>query len=176
MMATTRLRLPAGYRAFKPDFGEIVRKRRQGLFTQKQLADAIGITRPSLSAIENGHAKPLPLTLDDLMHELDLDPVDVFERGRTARTPRFTDSTPRAAHRLDMGRCLRDGRKRAKLALHEVAAMCGMSVSQLSRLERGQLLRSSAYEDDPDDAQRDEECRILTFEHPKLRELYAQGS
>lgn len=158
---------------FRTDLGEFLKLRRKALFGKQQtLADAVGIARPSLSAIENGHALPLPDTVNGLMRELGLAWPMILVSGNTDRVARSTDTTARADQRLDLGQSLREGRRLQGLRLWQVAERCGMSVAQLSRIERGEAKRSRAYEDDPDDAATPAEFRRIQFRDPELRRLY----
>ena len=139
---------------------------------QQTLADAIGIARPSLSAIEKDKAWPRPDTLDGLMHELDLTLSEIFVAGPSDRTPRFIDESPDADYRLDLGRDLRKGREKDGLSLFQVAERCGLSVAQLSRIERGEVRRTRAYEEEPDDAELPREFRRIRFRYAELQRLY----
>ncbi len=157
---------------FRPDLGVFLKQRRRQLFGKQQtLADAIGVARPSLSAIENGKALPLPDTVDGFMRELGVTWDMILVRGGTDRVARTDDATPRADQRLDLGRDLREGRRLEGLALWEVAGRCGISVAQLSRIERGQARRSCAFEDEPADAALPRDYRRLRFKNPELRRL-----
>ena len=172
MASASRLRIPAGYAGFRQDLGEFIARRRKAMVGKQQtLADAIGIARPSLSSIETGKAWPLPDTLEGLMRELSLTWDMVLLRGGSDRPARPVDGGPRASQRLDLGRDLREGRQREGLKLWQVAGRCGLSVAQLSRIERGEASRSRAFEDDPDDAALPREYRGMRFRHPELRRL-----
>ncbi|QQV77872.1 transcriptional regulator [Sphingomonas aliaeris] len=140
--------------------------------TQQELADAVSIARPSLSAIEMGAAWPRPGTLDRLMEELDLTWDMIAVRGEAERRSRPVDAHPRADLRLALGGDLREGRKLEGLSLRDLSQRCGLSASQLSRIERGEAPRSRAFIDEPDDLNLDREFRRLRFRHPELHRLW----
>lgn len=176
MARSSRSRFPPGFVGFRPDLGSFLKRRRQTLYGKQQtLADAIGLARPSLSAIENGHAFPLPDTVAGLMRELSLTWPMMLVAGETDRIPRTIDHTAGADQRLDLGQSLREGRRLEGLKLRKVAERCGMSAAQLSRIERAEHRRSSAYEDEPDDAGLPVEYRRIRFRNPELRRLSMLG-
>lgn len=133
---------------------------------QQTLADAIGIQRSSLSAIENGHAWPLPDTLEALMRELDLDWSMVLNKGATKPPYQKVGGTDAADERLDLGRALRSGRLKEGSSLRQVAERCGLSAAQLSRLEGGEATRSRVCARDPQGGW------LVGFDHPELQRLY----
>lgn len=168
-----RSRFPDGFAGFRPDLGAFLKAcRKKEKQKQQTLADAIGITRPSLSAIENGHAWPLPGTLEALARELELTQDLMFMRGDKDQTVRLDDDARRADYRLELGRGLREGRKREGLTLRQIAHRCDISVAQLSRIERGHATRSRAYRDHPDYMELPKQDRPLQFRHPELQRLY----
>jgi transcriptional regulator with XRE-family HTH domain len=172
LSSLSRSRLPLGFAGFRPDLGEILRRRRRNQVVKQQaLADAVGITRESLSRIESGRSWPLPDTLDGLMRELDLDWHQLAIVGVTDRATRAFDGTWRGDLRLQLGRAVREARRLEKLKLRELALRCCVSVAQLSRIERGEAPRSRVYEDHPDDADQPKEYRRLGFRDPELRRL-----
>ena len=142
---------------------------------QQALADAIGIARPSLSAIESGKAYPSPDTFEALMYELDLDLPEILVKDASYQGIPVAHEDPLADHRLGFGRALRRGRRLEGLRLWQVAKLCGLSKAQLSRLERGEVRISSAYEDHPDDTALPKKSRMIRFRHPELQRLYALG-
>ncbi|WP_422396727.1 helix-turn-helix domain-containing protein [Sphingomonas ginsenosidivorax] len=73
--------------------------------------------------------------------------------------------------RMELCRALRIGRLHAGLRLRALAATCGASASQLSRVERGEVLCSSLFVEDSDASG----CRRVTFSHPHLAELAKLG-
>lgn len=101
-------------------------RRLRGL-TQKELAVAAGIARKTIGRIEAAEGAS-PQTRRALEHALDLDP------GRLGRTGGEEVQDPRL---LAFGAAVRVIRKYAGLSLKEAAADLGVSISELSRLERG---------------------------------------
>ena len=169
----SRSRFPDGFGAFRPDLGAFLKAcRKKEKWKQQGLADAIGIARPSLSAIENGHAWPLLDTLEALARELELTQDMIFLRGDKDRKARSSGHSRRAYYRLELGRGLREGRKREGLTLRQIAHRCDISVAQLSRIERGDATRSRAYRDHPDYMELPKQDRPLQFRHPELQRLY----
>jgi transcriptional regulator with XRE-family HTH domain len=172
MTTESRSRVPAGYSGFRPDLGRFLKERRRAQYGKQQtLADVIGIARPSLSAIESGHAWPRPDTLVALMRELDLCWDMILVEGETLRAPISTDHTPRAAQRQDLGGELREGRMSRGLTIRNLAELSGMSVAQLSRIERGQATRSRAYQDEADDLALESQYRRIRFKNEELHSL-----
>ncbi len=173
MAPLSRSRFPDGFVGFRPDLGAFLRAcRKKEKWKQQTLADAIGIARPSLSAIENGHAWPLLDTLEALARELELTQDMMFLRGNKDQTARSGDGYKRANYRLELGRGLREGRKREGLTLRQLAHSCDKSAAQLSRIERGHATRSGAYVDHRDYKELPKQDRPLQFKHPELQRLY----
>ncbi|MEG3085698.1 helix-turn-helix transcriptional regulator [Sphingomonas sp. PB2P12] len=138
--------------------------------TQAQVAARAGITRGALSDIERGVAWPGPATLDALLDILELGwehvahPVEsgVDQRylvndmpggGRLSHMP--LEEAPRR-HRtflegvkgnqiIALGERIRFARQQKGMTLVEAAQAGGISAALLSRLERGQLRRSSVF-------------------------------
>lgn len=161
---------PLRYAAFRSDLGSVLRAQRKAdQIKQQTLADAIGIQRSSLSAIENGRAWPLPDTLEGLMRELDLDWSMVLKKGATKPPDQEVGGTDDADRRLDLGRALRSGRLQEGSSLRQVAERCGLSAAQLSRLERGQATRSRVYAKHPKDGW------FEGFKDPELDRLHLLG-
>ncbi|MFK3889775.1 helix-turn-helix domain-containing protein [Sphingomonas sp. NPDC079357] len=173
---TSRSRLPEGFAAFRDDFGEIIRKKRvsEG-WSQQTLADLVGVTRETISRMENG-AWPLPDTLYGLMRHLEIDWGDFAVPGVSERPPKRFDGSPRGEDRFHMGQALRKARLSKGWTLQCLAGRCGMSAAQLSRLERGESSRSKFLEDDPRDAELPVEYRRYRFKHPLLRRVEWLGS
>lgn len=181
-MSTSRFLLPQGFSAFRSDLGDRIRdKRRDDFRNQQALADAIGISRPSLSRIERGHAWPLPDTLDALMRLLELDWKDVAEKEIAGKGApgvvrrRLFDGTSRHDHLLEMCRAVRTGRKVRGLKVAQAAVLAELSTSQLSRLERGQCQRSRVLVEREEDRHLPPERRRLRFKNDYLQGLAAEG-
>lgn len=169
-MPSPRPRPPLRYAGFRLDLGAVLRARRKALrIKQATLADAICVQRSSLSAIENGHAWPLPDTLEGLMSELDLDWSMVLKKGAPKPPDQEVGGTDDADRRLDLGRALRSGRLQEGSSLWQVAERCGLSAAQLSRLERGQATRSRVYAKDLQGGW------PVGFKDPELQRLYLLG-
>ena len=130
MAAAQRSRYPYGFRGYRPRLKCILTCRRKKLgIKQKTLAYDIGITRQSLSAIENGHAWPHWETMEKLADKLGLKSDDIFETGKPSPTSRFRyddddDDEDAAQRRLELGAALRAGRRLENLSLEQVANKC----------------------------------------------------
>ena len=173
----SRMRLPRGFRALRPDLGEVLRAhRKDDRVKQQTVADAVGVARETLSRIEAGRTLPSPDTLDRLMAEfhLDWDAVALRE-GADARERVFHD-TLRGESCFRLGRAIRARRKTMGLGLREAGARCGLSAAQLSRLERGEALTSSVLAEAEGQDGLPSEKRIMVAAHPFLRELVAKGA
>ena len=171
MEKRSRIRLPVGFVALKDDLGDILRRQRTegGHGSTATVAAAIGISRESLSRIENGRSQARPQTLDALLSLYDLDWEAIASRGETKRTPRYFDDSWEGELRAEQGAALRRGRLSEKLSLAEVGRRCGISASQLSRIERGEAPRSTAF------GQRTDGTSPVGFAHPELRRLASIG-
>jgi transcriptional regulator with XRE-family HTH domain len=143
-----RSRLPEGFIGYRSDLGQVIRQKRDGeVIKQQTLADTVGIRRETLSQIECGRTWPQPDTIDGLMRALGLDWPDVAEPGplrRSVRRP--VDGSWRDEQLRDVGALIRKGRKAKDLTLREAAELVGLSAAQLSRLERGECVRSQVWE------------------------------
>lgn len=186
--------MPRGAARLRKDLGAFLRKRRRGEFgdqaygTQSAVAARVGVTRQTMSKIERGAAWPGPGTLDALLDVLDLGWEDVAhpepgfrrfhvgapldgetlapERGPTRH--RVFMEGPSGDLLLAFGGSLRAFRKARRLTLGDLATSAGISLALLSRLERGQVRRSSIFrfEVDPDDLERPK----LVVLNPRLAE------
>lgn len=169
-MPSPRPTPPRRYAAFRPDLGLVLRARRKAdKIKQQTLADAIGVQRSSLSAIENGRAWPMPETLEGLMRELDLEWSMVLKKGATKPPDQEVGGTDDADRRLDLGRALRSGRLQEGSSLWQIAERCGLSAAQLSRLERGHATRTRVYARDPQGGW------PVGFKDAELQRLYLLG-
>jgi transcriptional regulator with XRE-family HTH domain len=140
--------VPSGFVGLRADFGLILRSRRKAYGKQTAIAEAVGIAAASLSRIENGHVIPRLETLDTLLAVLDLDWSAVAIPG-----DRHTALSLRHDRIFDEGRAIRDARRAARLTLRDLAHLSGLSIAQLSRVERGESAGSRVFYDDPDDAE-----------------------
>jgi len=167
-----RYRLPRGYSHLKPELGKFIKELREAVpMKQESLAHDIGISRGALSRIENGAALPSPDTLDRLIELFNLDMKDFAVEGRASRPARVFDDTPRGDKQIAMGEALRHCRKARKMTLAELASLSGVPASQLSRIERGQLLRSGLIDWHPDTLHLHEDDRYMIFLNPVLCKL-----
>lgn len=169
-----RMRLPAGFGALRADLGEIIRSYRQGEagmgepIAPKVFAARVGIGRVALSRIENGKAWPRSETLKRMMAIFELDWAQVAEVGsNTGSHPRMPD-TPQDGQQVYLCESLRWGRRRLGWTLAELARRSGVSASQLSRIERGQVARSAVFTWHPEDGNIVREDRRIVFGHPLL--------
>lgn len=168
----SRIRLPVGFSALREDLGDILRRHRTegGHGSTATVAAAIGISRESLSRIENGRSQGRPQTLDALLGLYDLDWAAIATSGETQRIPRYFDDSWEGEARAERGIALRRGRLSERLSLAEVGRRCGISASQLSRIERGEAPRSTAHGQQTDGAM------PARFAHPELRRLASIGT
>lgn len=174
LVASARMRLPSGYAALKPDLGRVLgTRRRAGYGKQQKVADAVGVARETLSRIEAGRAWPRPDTLDRLLLALELEWDDVAERGAPTRGERVFHDTLRGESCHHLGRAIRTGRVCLRMGLRETARRCGLSVAQLSRLERGEVLTSRVLADAEGQEDVPFDARFVTPAHPFLAELAA---
>ncbi|MEG8017845.1 helix-turn-helix transcriptional regulator [Sphingomonas sp. LR55] len=134
----------------------------------KVFAARVGIGRVALSRIENGKAWPRSETLKRMMAIFELDWAQVAEVGsNTGSHPRMRD-TPRMVSKFIFAESLRWGRRRLGWTLAELARRSGVSASQLSRIERGQVARSAVFTWHPEDGNIVREDRRIVFGHPLL--------
>lgn len=172
-----RRRLPPEYVALHPDLGERLRKAREGpkgeRFGHKQemLADEAGVSRSTLSRIEQGHAVPRMETLERLMAALDIESSIIAEVTRVEHPVVETDASQRMAKDATLGGELRAERTRLGLTIAEVALAAGVSAAQLSRIERGQIRFSRLTGWYAGHMGLEEEYRDRVFTNPVLGEL-----
>lgn len=127
MAAAQRSRYPYGFSGYQPRLKFILTCRRKKLgIKQQTLANDIGITRQTLSAIENGHAWPHWETMDKLAEQLKLQLGDFLNRSEPSQTPRFKNDDDEDAEqwRSDLNAALRAGRRLENLSLEQVAKKC----------------------------------------------------
>lgn len=171
----TRYRLPDGFSRYRDDFGDTISVARKEKFGgQKALAHAMGVSRETISRIENG-AVPRPDTLDRLLGCLGLEMAAVAETGSSEGAQKRFDGSWGGEARLDLGRDLRRGRLAKGLSLRGLSAKCGLSAAQLSRIEHGEATRSRKLAYHPDDADDEREDRRMVFIDPELLGLARLG-
>ncbi|MEO9130409.1 MAG: helix-turn-helix transcriptional regulator [Sphingomonas sp.] len=105
------------------------------------------------------------------MRELELNWDMILVRGETLRIDLSADSTLWENRRFDLGRDLREGRQFENLTLRDLSESSGISVAQLSRIERGQAPHSRAFDDVEADRTVPREFRRARFRHPELHRL-----
>ena len=178
-MKKLRMLLPDGFCALRDNLGVIIRMRRKaheggGGLSQQGLADIAGIRRESLSRIENGHRWPSYDALYRIMDVLDLEWHELAHKGPSERPARLYAPD----RRQDLGSALRAGRQKEELTLGELARKTGLSVSQLSRIERSQSISGRLLEridtGNPVGAAEVAEP-VFRFVHPELARLAAVG-
>ncbi|MBA4762980.1 MAG: helix-turn-helix transcriptional regulator [Sphingomonas sp.] len=173
-------RLPSGLTGLRADFGARLRRHRrdEGL-TQADLAGLTGLGRGTVSRIESGRVQPRPDTIDQILGVLQLDMGRVAVTTRrmgSGRSARYFDGSSRGDARYEIGRAIRAGRKFEGRSLRDVAKDAGLSAAQLSRIERGEGDRSSAYADYPADASFPKSERRFSLVNPELVRLAGVGS
>jgi transcriptional regulator with XRE-family HTH domain len=173
---TSRMRLPEGFTQLRADLGETLRTCRKGEnIALKNLAADVGITRESLSRIECGRRWPSYDTLYRIMEQLNLEWHQLAIAGQGGRSSRRAPTNDREEYLEHLGAALRRGRKAEELSLRDLAADCGLSYSQLSRIERGQSGYSEVLKEHPDDLALDHDRRRSRFRNPKLAKLVEKG-
>jgi len=134
----------------------------------KVFAVQVGISRVAFSRIENGKAWPRSETLKRMMAIFELDWAQVAEVGPNAGPhPRMPDTT-QDGQQVYLCDSLRWGRRRLGSTLVELARRSGVSASQLSRIERGEVARSAVFIWHPEDGNIVREDRRIVFGHPLL--------
>ena len=171
--APARMRLPRGYVSLRPDLGRVLGERRRARAKQQTVADQVRVARETLSRIEAGRASPRPDTLERLMLALDLDWDAVAVRGEATARARVFHDTFRGGQCQMLGRSVRVGRERLGLSLRFVAGRCSLSASQLSRLERGEVVAGRAFKDVVGDGRLPHADRRVLLADPFLERLSA---
>lgn len=167
----SRMRLPVGFSRLRQDLGAILAdERRSRRLKQEALAHDLGIRRETLSRIETGREWPLPETLDGFLRVFEWDWDKVAEKGGAVASRRF-DGSWHGERIKALGGAVRAGRRARKLSLRAVAERSVLSPAQISRLERGELGRSRAILDHPDDAELPKEERRIVVADGFLSEL-----
>lgn len=172
-----QMQLPRGFGELRDDLGLILRTCRiendyDGCRTQAAVASCVGISRESLSRIERGHRQPSYDTLLKLMSLFKLDGPEITKMGKSSRP--FLHYAVEL--RQDLGCALRAGRLEEGLTLQALAEMTGMSVSQLSRIERSQSTRSRVIEIQASDGDRPiDDKTVFKFTNRVLARLAKKG-
>jgi len=172
----TRPWFPDGYARFRPDLGAVLKRRRkEEQLSQGRLAKKIGVARETLSRIECGRAWPRPDTLYKLMETFDLQMPDVWVRASSGCAPGKKDDLI-TGRRAQLGIDLRKGRLTEGLLLRALAALCGTSAAQLSRIERSLASRSRFFEMDRTNTSQFDDAGRDHFNHPELQRLARLGA
>ena len=172
-----QMQLPRDFGELRDDLGLTLRKCRlkndyDGSTTQAAVASRVGISRESLSRIERGQRQPSFETLRKLMGLFKLDGPEITTMGKSPRP--FLHYA--AERRQDLGCALRAGRLEEGLTLQALAEQTGMSVSQLSRIERSQSTRSRVIEIQTSDRDRPiDDKTVFKFTNSVLARLAEKG-
>ena len=170
-----RYRLPEGFVALKNNVGELLRNAREASFEygempRREFAQLVGVSRETLSRIENGARWPSYRTLMEIMGLLRIEWSHIAIKGTSLKKP--IRATPEVCCQL--GEALRAGRESAELTLRQLAERTGISAAQLSRIENGLFVRGGHIEILPGEGKkRFDDCTIVRFTHPVL-EYHAQ--
>lgn len=177
MPALTSYRgLPPGFLSLRPDLGTILRARRKqgGYGKQATVASQVGIAPETLSRIENNKAVPRLETLDALLVALELGWDEIAERDHDWVADDNVMLSRRRDRMLDAGSDLQEARARLGMTLREVAALSGLSLAQLSRVESGQSGGPRVYDTHPEDEALPRDERRLIFSNPVLADLVSR--
>jgi transcriptional regulator with XRE-family HTH domain len=172
-----QMQLPRDFGELRDDLGLILRKCRlkndySGCRTQAAVASRVGISRESLSRIERGQRQPSFDTLSKLMGLFKLDGPEITKKVQGSR-PFLHYAVER---RQDLGWALRAGRLEEGFTLQALAEQTGMSVSQLSRIERSQSTRSRVIEIQASDRDRPiDDKTVFKFTNRVLARLAEKG-
>lgn len=168
--------LPPGFLSLKPALGNIPRARRKqgGYGKQATVASQVGIAPESLSRIENNKAIPRLETLDALLTNLDLAWDKIAERDHDWVADDKVMLSRRRDRMLEAGSDLREARTRVGMALRELAALSGLSLAQLSRVESGQSGGPRVYHTHEEDEALPRDERRLIFSNPVLADLVSR--
>jgi len=174
-----RMRLPAGFCRLRTELGAIIRAYRRGEagtggpVAPKVFAAQVAIGRVALSRIENGRAWPRPETLERMMAVFEIDWPQVAEAGPNPGPHPVTPNTYQEQQQAELCEDLRWGRRRLGWTLADLGRRSGISASQLSRIERGQVPRSLVFTWHPEDEGFVREDRRIVFAHPLLADVAA---
>lgn len=174
-----RLRLPEGFSHLRPDLGKIIKDYRTGVkgfvgpIKQQDLAEKVGITRLTLSRIENGHTWPQADTLARIIGELEFDYPEVAVRGVAVAPATRFDGTRQGVRTYVLGQQLRIERRALEWTLAELSRRSGISAPHLSRIERAEVGRSAVYTWHPEDLNLPPEDRRIVFANSVLADVVA---
>ncbi len=174
-----RMRLPKGFSHLRPDLGKILKDHRTGVkgtvgpISQEALAASVGMTRAALSRIENGHTWPQAQTLDNILHELDMDWPQVAVEGVSSAPSRRFDGTRQGTRVFVLCQQLRAERRALGWSLAELSRRSGVSASHLSRVERAEAGKSGVFTWHHDDLDCPREDRRVVFSNKVLADLAA---
>lgn len=131
-------RLPEGFMSLREDLGDYLRAKRKassefGDMSQEHFAAELGVSRETLSRIDNDTRWPALATLERYLGLLEIELDEVAHKGTSSRPP--IPSYPDVCHEL--GAALDDGRKQKNLTLRQLSEQTEISCAQLSRLTRG---------------------------------------
>lgn len=169
--------MPEGFVALKNNVGALLRDAREASFEygetpRREFAQLVGVSRETLSRIENGTRWPSYRTLVEIMGVLSIEWSHIAIKGTSSRKP--IRERPEVCCQL--GEALRAGRKAAKLNLRQLAEHTGTSAAQLSRIENGLFVRGGHIEIVPGEGiTKFDDCTIVRFTHPVLEYLAELG-
>ncbi len=168
--------VPSGFVGLRADFGSILRSRRTqgGYGKQATIAADIGIAAETLSRIENSRTVPRLETMQALLEALYLDWADVAVPDPVADLSALANTSRRRDRLFDAGSELRDARRHGRLSLRALAALCGISLAQLSRFERGHSGGAKIFCEHSDDDLLDRDDRRIVLDNPVLQKLVRQ--
>ncbi|MGN8000488.1 helix-turn-helix domain-containing protein [Sphingomonas sp. 22176] len=102
------------------------------------------------------------------MSAFEIDWTEVGARGPNPGVSSRTPNTWQENQRANLCDPLRQGRRELRWTLAELARRSGLSASQLSRIERGQIARSAVFALHPEDLHLVRTDRRITFAHALL--------
>ena len=177
MKKTFRYRLSEGIGELRQDLGSYLRSVRErsddfAHMRAKEFAEVLGVTRETLSRIDNDARWPSLETLESYLALLNLEIDDVTSSSRSNRPP--IPDYPDVCYAL--GEALNEGRKKEELSLRALSLHTGISYSQLSRLTRGQFKGGKQVRvKHLDINEKFGSNTIVGFTHPMLAFLADQG-
>lgn len=137
-----------------------------------EFAAELGVSRETLSRIEHGFRWPSYPTIYKIMGLLGIEWETIAVRGTNVAPALIYASD----NRQDLGDALRNGRIKERKSLQVVADVVGLSVSQLSRIERSQSTRGRLIESIGGKLWQSDDDRFeFSFTHPELNRLAKKG-